>query len=386
MHLPLDLVTFAEQLKRAGYTTGYFGKWHLGRGEFGPQNQGFDQVTTFEYGSYFNIGKSLNPPQEFAPDKILSEALTDFSIQFLEENKSSPFLLFLSHYDVHVQLEAQSELIEKYLQKPSAANYPSNVVYAAMIENLDASVGRVMAKLDALGLRKNTLVVFYSDNGGLDRRFDEANLLADSVKHVYESEDLGFTATSNAPLKSGKGSVYEGGIRVPLIVNWPGKIASGALSSTPVSGADFYPTLLDIAGLEDRVQVTLDGHSLQSLLFQQAPLSDRPLFWHYPVYHHNVPRSAVRVGNLKLIENLQNGNLQLFDLSKDLSESADISKAMPEKVREMHALLQSWREEVNAAMPRSNPNFDPAKRDKWVPHPELIKLIENAKKSQQRLP
>lgn len=368
-YLPLENITFAEKLKEAGYATAYFGKWHLGRSEYIPTNQGYDEQVVYDGGPFFGFGQRTNPPTEFPDDKVLSEALTDLSISFIERNKDKPFLLFLAHYDVHVQLDAQQELIDKYLAKEKIPGYPSNVVYAAMIENIDTSVGRVEAKLKELGLAENTVVIFFSDNGGLVSRFDKIPLHAKSKRHIYEGDTMQYIATSNAPLRAEKGTVYEGGIREPLIVKWPGKVKEGSQNMSAVTSVDFYPTFLELAGVAPDPHQKLDGESLVDIITSGKENYDRPIFWHYPVYHHDVPASVIRKGNYKLIENLVDGSLELYDLVNDIGEAHNLLESKPEKASELHGLLKAWQKDVKAEFPVPNPDFDPEKRHEWGRHP-----------------
>jgi arylsulfatase A len=249
--------------------------------------------------------------------------------------------------------------------------YPCNAVYAAMIEHLDNSVGRVMGKLEELGLSDNTVVVFFSDNGGLIRRFDGRPILADSKMSVYEGDTLQFVVSSNAPLRSEKGTVYEGGIRVPLIVRWPGKTAPGSATNAPVSSIDFFPTVVEMGGGVLPDTQVVDGRSLTPVLAGGSYDPDRALFWHYPVYHHSVPASAVRKGDWKLIQFLDEGRLELYNLKQDVGETNNLADALPEKAAELLGLLEGWRQEVRAEMPEPNPDFNPDRRWEWGHHPGI---------------
>ncbi len=369
-YLSLENITFAEKLKEVGYANGFFGKWHLGWGDFIPTNQGYDEQVVYNGGGFFEFGSRTDPPTDFPEDKILSEALTDLSISFIERNKDKPFFLFLAHYDVHVQLDAQQELIDKYLAKEKVKGYPSNAVYAAMIENIDTSVGRVEAKLEELGLSEKTIVIFFSDNGGLESRFDKIPLLAKSKFHVYENDTLLYLATSNSPLRAEKGTVYEGGIREPLIIKWPGNVQKGSINHFVVTSVDFYPTFLELAGVATDPNQVLDGISLVDNLINSKESYERPIFWHYPVYHHDVPASVIRKGDFKLIENLVNSSLELYNLSEDLGETINLVRSKPEKASELYKLLQEWQQDVKAEFPVRNPNFDPLKRYEWAKHPD----------------
>lgn len=370
-YLPLENITFAEKLKEAGYSTAYYGKWHLGHNEYTPVNQGYDEQVVYNSGGFFGYGENMDPPQDFPDDKVLSEALTDLGISFIERNRDKPFFLFLAHYDVHVQLDAQQELIDKYLAKERAAGYTCNAVYAAMIENVDNSVGRVEASLEKLGLAKNTVVIFFSDNGGLVSRFDKIPLHAKTKLHIYEGDTMQYIATSNAPLSREKGTVYEGGIREPLIVKWPGKVKEGRLNHSVISSVDLYPTFLELAGIEPDPSQVLDGVSFLDIISTDKEDYERPVFWHYPVYHHDVPAGAVRKGDFKLIENLVDGSLELYDLSKDISESVNLAESMPGKVKELYDILKAWQKDVGAEFPVPNPEFDPARRYEWGRHPSI---------------
>jgi arylsulfatase A len=368
--LPLETITFAEKLQGAGYATGYFGKWHLGRGEFTPRNQGYDEQVVYNGGPYFGYGSRMDPPQDFSDDKVLSETLTDLGISFIDRHKDEPFLLFLAHYDVHVQLDAQDELIQKYLKKEPVPGYPSNAIYAAMIENIDNSVGRIEDKLAETGLSDNTLVIFFSDNGGLVSRFDNIPLLASGRLPIYEGDTLQYVASSNAPLRAEKGTVYEGGIREPMIVKWPGKVKPGSLNHSVVTSVDFYPTFLEIAGIKPPNSQELDGKSQLGVFTNSVIDYERPIFWHYPVYHHDVPASVVRKGDYKLIENLVDGSIELFDLKNDIGETKNLAGSNAEKAAELVELLQSWQQEVGARKPIPNPDYDQERREEWGVHPD----------------
>jgi uncharacterized sulfatase len=367
-YLPEKVVTLAESLKQAGYATGYFGKWHLGnRKEQLPSNQGYDQSHVYAGGGFY--APNFIPPVEPAPTGRLSEVLTDLSCAFIEKNQSRPFFLFLAHYDVHVQLDGDKDLIAKYLGKEKKDAYPGNAVYAAMIEHVDRSVGRVLQQLDQLGLDRNTLVIFFSDNGGLISRFDKIPLIAKNSLDVYTDSPLKYIASSNAPLRAEKGTVYEGGIREPLIVRWPQRIKPGCVSETLVSSVDFYPTFLELTGVDRPRDQVLDGQSILPALDGSVD-PDRAIFWHYPVYHHDVPAGAVRQGDWKLIENLVNGESRLYNLKADISESTDLKDLFPEKFEALHTLLNRWQQEVGAEFPAANPDFDPERRHQWGRHPD----------------
>lgn len=372
-YLPDSIITIGEAMQAAGYATGYFGKWHLGNAEKHlPGNQGYDDWRIHRGGVFYNL-KSRNaiyPMDESLTDSMrLSEVLTDYSVEFIERNKDRPFFLFLAHYDVHVQLDADMDLIDKYLDKEPAEGYPSNAVYAAMIEHVDRSVGRITGKLDDLGLTENTLVVFFSDNGGLVSRFDEIPLIAKSKLPIYEDSELKYIASSNNPLRAEKGTVFEGGIREPMIVRWPGKVAAGAESEALITSVDFFPTFVELAGGKLPEVQTFDGASFNFALNGRDPAEERAIFWHYPVYHHDVPAGAVRKGDWKLIEFYNDDRVELYNLKEDISEQNDLAEKMPEEVAELKQLLANWRQSVNARLPVPNPDFDPERREEWGRHP-----------------
>ena len=329
--LPLEELTIAEALKEAGYATAIFGKWHLGGRRFGPTRQGFDL--------YVGRGENRN-------DKQVT-ALTEAAVTFIDRNRSRPFFLFLSHYTVHIPLEAPHALVDKYRRKLAAAPYPMHPAYAAMVEHMDWSVGQVLAALSRCGLTEKTLVIFTSDNGGLIR--------------MYTGK--GPAVTSNAPLRSEKGSLYEGGIRVPLIIKYPPLVPSGSKCSVPVSSIDIFPTCLQVAGA--KLPKAVDGVSLVPLLGGRSALKRKALYWHYPHYHHTSPCSAVRKENFKLIEYFEDGHLELYDLRKDLSEKNNLVRSLPQRAEALRAELQEWRREVGAALPRLNPAYDPARAGVW---------------------
>ncbi len=326
--LPLEETTLPEVLKRAGYATACLGKWHLGGPGFGPAEQGFDTVVA---------GSARTTPSEHEGSKGEFE-LAAAAEAFIEAHRDRPFFLYLSHNSPHIPFEATPERIEAHKD----AWHPA---YAAVVESLDASVGRVLAKLDATGLAARTLVVFTSDNGGL---------------HVPEG---GLPPpTHNTPFRAGKGFLYEGGLRVPLIMRWPGKLAPGVVSPRDVGLADMAPTLIEAAGVEVATTLgPLDGVSLLPLFRGEDPAA-RDHFWHFPHYTNQGgrPASAVRHGQWKLIEHLEDGSAELFDLRADPGESTDLAAAQPDIVRDLRDRLHAWRERIGAQPCRPNPEFDAA--------------------------
>jgi uncharacterized sulfatase len=381
-YLPLEIYTVAEAMKEAGYATGYFGKWHLGWKGYYPEDQGFDVSNVYQGGGFFDYAERMEHPVEPVEGKVLSEALTDLSLDFIDLHKDDPFFLFLAHYDVHVQLDADSMLIQKYLAREKVEGYPCNAVYAAMVEHVDKSVGRILNRVDELGLGENTLVVFFSDNGGLVSRFDMRPLLAGPKQYIYEGDTLLYVASSNAPLRAEKGTVYEGGIREPMIVRWTGKLEEGLVSEAIVSSVDFLPTFAELAGVQLPGSQVCDGESLVPVLAENRYDPERAIFWHYPVYHHAVPASVVRKGDWKLVHNLVDDSRELYNLSEDIGENHDLSAARPEKVNELYGLLEAWREDAGAELPLPNPDFDPEKRHIWGVHPdreEIMRQMRNAR-------
>ncbi|MCH9021427.1 MAG: sulfatase, partial [Planctomycetes bacterium] len=293
-YLPLESVTIAEALNPAGYISGMFGKWHLGGQNHYPDQQGFDSMLLY-HGKHFRF--RTTPPMKVDKNEYLADVLTDRSERFLEKNKDRPFFLYLSHYAVHIPLQAKRELIEKYQAKPKPNKGVNNPTYAAMVEHVDTSVGRVLKKLDELDLSKNTIVIFFSDNGGLRQNFRKT----------------GPIVTTNAPLRDEKGTLYEGGIREPLIVRWPGVVRPGSTCDEPVTSVDFYPTFLEITQAQKDRDHTLDGKSITALLKQSGSLDREAIYWHYPHYHHSSPAGAIRAGSWKLIEFYEDGRLELYN-------------------------------------------------------------------------
>ena len=366
-YLPLEEVTIAEALKEAGYATGFVGKWHLAPpgednvADFYPDHQGFD----------VNIGGdwSGSPPTYFWPyernkrrletlppggqaGEYLTDRLTDESLKFLEANKKRPFLLYLSHYAVHMPIEAKPALIEKYEAKADklpetegpkfvtmygryqTRQAQDNPVYAGMVQSVDESVGRVLKKLDELGVADNTAIIFMSDNGGLSTVPRDA-------------------PTCNLPLRAGKGWLYEGGIREPMIIKWPGVVRPGSVCSEPVTSTDFYPTMLQMAGLPSRPKQHVDGVSLVPLLKGKGKLKRQAVYWHYPHYHGSgsKPSGAVRAGDYKLIEWYEDNSVELYNLKDDIGEQHDLAAEMPQKAAELRGLLHRWLKQVKAAVP-----------------------------------
>lgn len=357
--LPLDEITLAELLRSAGYATGHVGKWHLGKRGFWPEDQGFD----FNFaGSYSGMPKSYtwpdwkgNPPVEGAFEgQYLADRLTDEACNFIAVNKDRPFFLNFCHYSVHVPLEAKPEKLAKYEAKlnerPPKPGEQCNARYAAMVESVDDSVGRVMEVLERCGIADNTVVLFFSDNGGL------------SVEEGPHTP-----ATTNAPLRNGKGYLHEGGIREPLIVAWPQSIAPGSVCNTPVCSIDFLPTLCKLAGvsLTDSGARNLDGLDISPLFrAPDAPLNRDALYWHYPHFSNQGgrPGGAIRAGVWKLIENYEFGSIELYNVDEDPGETRNLADAESARAAKMLDTLRAWRRTVDANMPVPNPNYVPPSR------------------------
>ncbi|MFO7774546.1 MAG: sulfatase [Candidatus Hydrogenedentota bacterium] len=352
-HLPHDLVALPEALSDAGYATAHYGKWHLGSGgQHFPTEHGFDEAIVTG-GRHFAPDFRTNPSHDVEPGTPLVDFLTDRTIDFMERHADQPFFVHLSHYAVHIPIDTTEELFEKYDAKEPVEGYPSNPYYAGMLEQLDDSFGRLLDAIDEMGLADDTVVIFYSDNGGLVQRFDVAG-----------DEDAQ-VVTNNAPLRDEKGSLYEGGVRVPLIVRYPGRTESGSQCAEPVLANDFYPTLAEIAGISPPGQA-VDGQSMLPLFENpEASLARDAIHMHYPHYHHSRPGSFIRQGDWKLIEFFDDNSLELYNLAEDIGEEHDLAREEPERAARMWRRLADWRQARQAAMPAPNPRFDPDRRDEW---------------------
>jgi arylsulfatase A len=356
-NLPHEQVTIAEALKEAGYFTAHIGKWHLGNAAHYPETQGFDvniggtfwgAPTTFfyPYGGPSRWGGEHRyvPHLEFGSQgEYLTDRLTDEALRVLERTKNKPFFLNLCYHTVHTPIEGKPELVEHYKNKVKPGMHHQNYEYAAMVHSLDENVGRILDKIDELGVADRTVVIFFSDNGGYINRYE------------------GKTVTSNHPLRSGKGSLYEGGVRAPLIVRWPGVTGAGSICRQPVSSIDFYPTILGITGLggDRKHNADMDGLSLVPLLKKpDARLSRDALYWHYPHYYPTTtPVSSIRRDDWKLIEYFENKHIELYNLREDIGEKNNLAERMPEKAAELRNRLDAWRKAVNAQLPIPNPKY-----------------------------
>ncbi len=395
--MPFEEKTIAEVLQEAGYKTAAIGKWHLGHKTSFPTAHGFDiNIGGYHRGmpdTYFSPYN--NPSMTDGPEgEYLTDRLTDDALSFIEQNQDNPFFLYLSHYAVHdavkIKLEAKKETIKKYqdkLRNMSEVTGPDyvlegnpadiigqldydermllledpqyegngylpnrftkikqkqdNPVYAAMVEHMDESVGRVMQKLSELKLDMNTIIIFMSDNGGLS------------------SPDV--IATAHLPLRGAKGWLYEGGIREPMIIKWPGKIKPGTTCSEPVTSTDFYPTILEMAGGPLKPAQHADGKSLVPLLKNKKDTLERDaIYWHWPHYSNHgqqSPAGVIRSGDYKLIEYYENGTVQLYNLKEDIGEQNNLAQSMPDKVKTMQHKLHQWHNTVDAQRMTKNPDY-----------------------------
>jgi arylsulfatase A-like enzyme len=348
-HLALEEVTIAEAMRDAGYKTFFAGKWHLGDGEYSPNQQGFGPG--LQGSRQFYYPESSLPLPDMKDDPKTTDRIVNEAVQFIEINKENPFLAYLPFQAVHNPIGARKDLVDKYEEKKKSAPedkwgkernskvrlVQNKAVYAAMIEQMDSAIGRLMDALEKNGLSERTVVIFMSDNGGL----------ATSEGHP----------TSNLPLRAGKGWPYEGGVREPLIIKVPGVTKPGSVCSTPVTSTDFYPTILELAGLPLMPEQHIDGVSMLPLL-KGGALDRGPIYWHYPHYGNQggAPCGAVRDGDWKLIEWYEDSSLELYNLKDDMGEMSNLAHENKAKVEELHKKLMEWRKATNAVMPTPNPN------------------------------
>ncbi len=368
-HLSTEHISVASVLRDNGYATWHIGKWHLSkhneeRFETYPDKHGFElNIGGCDWGHPFNGYFSpygMETLEDGEDGEYLTDRLTSEAITLIKSKPHKPWFMHLSHYAVHTPIECHKELVDKYKQKAKKLGLDkknpfvegeefsclhlkgqhvlrriiqSDATYAAMIENLDWNIGRVLDALEETGQAQNTIVIFYSDNGGL-----------------ATSEG---SPTCNAPLAEGKGWMYEGGTREPLIIRWPEKIKAGAICSEPVTSMDFFPLFLDAAGIDLMPYHHQDGQNIMPLLLGDEKFKHDPLFWHYPHYSNQggLPGSSIRDGNWKLIEFFEDGRLELYNLAKDISEEYDVSDEYPEIVESLYQMLTSWQKEVKAQIP-----------------------------------
>lgn len=346
--LPEEEETLAERLKSAGYTTASIGKWHLGGPDHYPEKHGFDvNVGGTDKGSpssYFSPYKIATLPDgpegEFLTDRLTSEA-----ISFMEKNKDRPFFIYLPHYAVHTPIAGKPEVVAKYKAKDAAGGH-SNPVYAALVESVDDGIGRMRESLKKLALEENTLFIFTSDNGGLS--------------HLVGGQGWRRGPTDNSPWRLGKGSAHEGGVRIPLIISWPGTVESGSQCDVPVISYDHLPTLLEATGTPLAEGQVVDGESLLPLLEQKDILKRQAIYWHYPHYHPGsaTPYSAIRSGDWKLIEFLEDGHVELYNLARDPGEANNVAAVEPDVAADLQKQLTEWREKSSAQMPTENELYD----------------------------
>ncbi|MCK4920148.1 MAG: sulfatase [Bacteroidales bacterium] len=340
-------ITLADELQSNGYSTISIGKWHISED---PLRNGFNEnVGGGKWGhpgSYFAPFKS--PPIEDEEGAYLTDRLTKEAIKFIKRNRGNPFFLYLPYYAVHTPLQAKDKLVEKYKGKESSS-CQNNAIYAAMIENMDSCIGEILLEIDKNKLSENTIIIFSSDNGGIN------------------------AVSCQKPLRAGKGSYYEGGIRVPTIIKWENHIEEGQINDFPISQLDIYPTLLDIIGAEPEKN-NLDGISLWPMISKGELLPLRPLIWHFPVYlqaykplkddardplFRTRPGSAIRMGKWKLHEYFEDGGIELYNLVNDPGERINLADSMIEKRDELYQILNIWRQEHNAPIPsKLNPDYD----------------------------
>lgn len=368
--LSLAETSLASALREGGYQTWHVGKWHLGGEATSPQCHGFEEnIGGCHWGSpstgYFSPWQMPHLPEDkVAPGTYLTDHLTDEAIRLIGRRDDRPFFLNLWHYAVHIPIQSPAALVAKYRDKAADLGldqipaleegepfptehlrhlrvqrrlFQSDPDYAAMIENLDTNIGRLLEVVD-----DNTMVIFTSDNGGM--------CTADG------------SPTTNRPLAEGKGWMYDGGTREPLIIRWPGVVQPGSVCTAPVTSPDFYPTLLQAAGLPLRPQQHVDGISFLPALQGAAEFDRGPLFWHYPHYGNQggTPGSAIRAGDWKLIEFFEDGRLELYHLREDLGETLNLAGHYPGMTADLHRQLQAWRDRVSARIPQPNPNWNPA--------------------------
>ncbi|MFK7847721.1 MAG: sulfatase [Rhodothermales bacterium] len=369
-YMGLEHQTLANILQNEGYATAHMGKWHLGAGdEYLPENRGFNvNIAGNQYGSpptyYYPYSRKnwrdttqiyqLTDLVEGGEEgEYLTDRLGEEAAQYIASKKDEPFFLHFSQYAVHTPLQSRPDLQAKYEAKrtplPDSADFAyegkrpvrtvqNHAIYAGMVESMDTSVGRIMQALEDNGMSERTIVIFFSDNGGL-------------------STSEGWP-TSNLPLRTGKGWLYEGGIRVPMLIKWPGVTDINQICDTPVSSVDFLPTILDMLGMADKTPANTDGESLTQLLQDNAIARDA-IYWHYPHYSNQggKPGGAIREGNFKLIENYEDASLELYDLDNDIGEQENLVAQMPEKAAELREKLAAWRLDMDAQMPVPNPAY-----------------------------
>lgn len=380
MFLDLEENTLAEALKTEGYSTIHLGKWHLGENEkYWPGNQGFDiNIGGYNTGGPKGVGKPYfspygNPRMTDGPEgEYLTERLANEAVSYLDNRKdnSDPFFMNFWFYNVHGPHFAVEEKVEKYKAKVKVGAKHTNPTYAAMVEHVDEAIGKVLQKLKDNGEYDNTIIIFTSDNGGLIGRNK--------------------TITSNAPLRHGKGGIYEGGVRVPFIAYWADKIQGGISNATPIISTDIYPTLLGLINATEvpNENTSFDGVDLSNVLLEKGEVNREAIYWHYPHYHIEgaKPYSAIRKGDWKLIQVFESDSLELYNLAEDIGEQNNIAERNPKIVNDLLDDLNNWREKVGAQIPTDNPNYleeyetvAKTKRYKDLTDSEFLELVKSKK-------
>lgn len=360
-NLPLDQFSLGEVFKKAGYFTAHVGKWHLGNAVHYPEAQGFDiniggtmWGMPYTYWYPFSGWRAVDNEYRYVPDLVvmdsdnegtyLTDRLTDKALEVIESKKDEPFYLQMNFHTPHVPLDGKPEFVSYYKEKAEPNMYHKNPDYAAMIASMDENVGRILRKVEEAGISEQTVIIFYSDNGGLAKTRTNAE--------------------QNYPLRSGKGSLYEGGTRVPLMIKWPGITKPGAVCDVPVTSSDFYPTFLDLLGFkgDEKHNKNLDGISIAPVLKDPSgTLERKTLYWHHPHYYpgRKGPVSAMRKGKWKLLHYYEDNRLELYNLEEDIGEQNNLIDTYPEKTQCLYQVLKIWRKQVNAKLPRQNPDFIP---------------------------
>lgn len=409
-HMPYEEVTLAETLKSHGYRTAAIGKWHLGSVPSGPDAHGFDFHVPQNWSRgapnrTFYAPYNLQGLEDSEEGEYLTDRLTDEAIEFIGNNKEQPFFLYMAHFAVHDPIHGRPDLVEKYEAKLKAnpvkgdapylleenpdkerlrgreylntaikndsfagygvlpeqtvkiKQYQDNTQFAGMVEAVDQSLGRIRAALKEMGLADNTIVIFFADNGGM------AGMNVGNPERTVPADKLDVAfSSSNLPLRGAKGWLYEGGIRVPCIVQWPGQGKEGIVSEEPIISTDFYPSILDMVGLPLVTEQHRDGVSIAPILKGAKSLDRAAIYWHFPHYsNHGMqpPGGAIRMGDYKLLEYFENYTVQLFNLKDDIGEQNNLAESMPEKAAELRTKLRNWRLEVDAQMNQLNPNYNP---------------------------
>lgn len=349
--LELEEKTLAEKLRENGYRTYHVGKWHLGGDGYLPENQGFDvNIAGNRFGSppdyFYPYG---DPERRQVPGlqekgmegEYLTDRLTEEAIQFIREKKENPFFIYLPFYTVHIPIQGKPEKVRKYTDKLSGEDYRwTNPDYAAMVESLDENIGRLIDALDDEGISGQTFILLTSDNGGLS---------------VFEGNHT--PATVNHPFRAGKGYLYEGGIREPYIIYYPGLTSPGRIYDEVITSADIFPTIMDLTGIPFQ---EVDGRSFLPVL-QGEKMEERPVFWHYPHYSNQGghPGAAVRKGHLKLIRFFEEDRIELYDLSSDPGETINLKDSLRDEADDLLRMLNAWLVETNASLPIANPAYQP---------------------------